>query len=180
MDNSILDQIAIKNDHKIVFLVLDGISGLKIDGKPGTEMQVANLPNLDQLAKASICGLLDPILPGVTPGSGPAHFALFGYDPIRYNIGRGILSASGVGFELTDLDLAARVNFCTVDENGNVADRRAGRIASEIGVRLCDKIKSPSPSGQEVDLCTKFPFSTLWLLNKACAAWTSVCLEMRS
>lgn len=151
MDNSILEQIAIKNDNKIVFLVLDGISGLKIDGKPGTEMQVANLPNLDHLAKQSVCGLLDPILPGVTPGSGPAHFALFGYDPIQYNIGRGVLSASGVGFELTDRDLAARVNFCSVDENGNVTDRRAGRIASEIGIRLSEKIQAgvKVPEGYE-------------------------------
>ena len=107
MDNSILDPLAIQSDSKIVFLILDGISGLKVDGKPGTEMQVANLPNLDRLAKESICGLLDPILPGVTPGSGPAHFALFGYDPVEFNMGRGVLSASGVGFELTDRDLAA-------------------------------------------------------------------------
>ncbi|MCH8127670.1 2,3-bisphosphoglycerate-independent phosphoglycerate mutase [candidate division KSB1 bacterium] len=151
MDNSILDPLAIQSDSKIVFLILDGISGLKVDGKPGTEMQVANLPNLDRLAKESICGLLDPILPGVTPGSGPAHFALFGYDPIEFNMGRGVLSASGVGFELTDRDLAARINFCTVDGSGNVTDRRAGRIASGIGVRLCDKIESAVvvPAGYE-------------------------------
>jgi 2,3-bisphosphoglycerate-independent phosphoglycerate mutase len=140
MDNSILDQLSIYNDSKIVFLICDGISGLRMGDRPGTEMQIASLPNLDELAKASVCGLLDPILPGVTPGSGPAHFGLFGYDPIQYNIGRGVLSAAGVGFELTDRDLAARVNFCTVDPEGNVTDRRAGRIASELGVRLCQKI----------------------------------------
>lgn len=142
MDNSILDQLAVKNDSKIVFLILDGISGLAIPGKAGTEMQVANLPNFDRLASESVCGVMDPVFPGITPGSGPAHFALFGYDPIKFNIGRGVLSAAGVGFELTDRDLAARLNFCSVDQDGNVTDRRAGRIASEIGVRLCEKIQS--------------------------------------
>lgn len=141
MDNSILDQLVIENDNKIVFLIMDGLGGLQSPGKAGTELQVANCPNLDQLAKESVCGLLDPILPGVTPGSGPAHFALFGYDPIQFNIGRGVLSAAGVEFNLTDRDLAARVNFCTLDKNGNVIDRRAGRIATEINAKLCEKIK---------------------------------------
>ena len=141
MSNSIFDQLAIKNDSKIVLLILDGIGGLKSPGKPGTELEAAFKPNLDALAKDSICGLLDPILPGIIPGSGPAHFALFGYDPIRFSIGRGVLSAAGVEFDLTDQDLAARVNFCTVDDNGNVTDRRAGRIATEINEQLCEMIK---------------------------------------
>ncbi len=141
MTNSIFDQLTIKNDTKIVLLILDGIGGLKFPGKIGTELEAAFKPNLDSLAKDSVCGLFDPIFPGIIPGSGPAHFALFGYDPIRFSIGRGVLSAAGVEFDLTDQDLAARVNFCTVDDNGNVTDRRAGRIANEINEQLCEKIK---------------------------------------
>jgi 2,3-bisphosphoglycerate-independent phosphoglycerate mutase len=140
MDNRILDQLSIESDSKIVFLIMDGLGGLAADGKDGTELQVARTPNLDALAKESACGLLDPILPGVTPGSGPAHFALFGYDPVEFNIGRGVLSAAGVEFDLTDRDLAARVNFCTLDGNGNVTDRRAGRIPTEKNAQLCRKI----------------------------------------
>ena len=140
MDNHILDELAVKNDNKIVFLIMDGLGGLRMPGKAGTELQVAKTPNLDALARESVCGLLDPILPGVTPGSGPAHFGLFGYDPVKYNIGRGVLSAAGVEFDLTDRDLAARVNFCTVDAEGNVIDRRAGRIPTELNQKLCDKI----------------------------------------
>ena len=140
MDNSILDQLVIENDNKIVFLIMDGLGGLQSPGKAGTELQAANCPNLDQLAQESVCGLLDPILPGVTPGSGPAHFALFGYDPIQFNIGRGVLSAAGVEFDLTSRDLAARVNFCTLDRDGNVTDRRAGRIATELNAKLFEEI----------------------------------------
>jgi len=151
MDNSILDQLTLNNNSKIVFLIMDGLGGFRSPEKHGTELEVANSPNLDQLAKESVCGLLDPIMPGVTPGSGPAHFALFGYDPIQFNIGRGVLSAAGVEFDLTDKDLAARVNFCTLDENGNVIDRRAGRIATEINAELCEKIKQKIkiPTGYE-------------------------------
>jgi len=152
MDNSILDQLTLNNNSKIVFLIMDGLGGLRSPGKLGTELGVANSPNLDQLAKESVCGLLDPIMPGVTPGSGPAHFALFGYDPIQFNIGRGVLSAAGVEFELTDKDLAARVNFCTLDDQGNVIDRRAGRIATEINAELCEKIK------QQIKIPTGYKF----------------------
>lgn len=151
MDNSILDKLTIESKSKIVFLIMDGLGGLQANGKTGTELEEARIPNMDQLAKDSVCGLLDPILPGVTPGSGPAHFALFGYDPIKYSIGRGVLSAAGVEFDLTDRDLAARVNFCTLDENGNVVDRRAGRIPTELNARLCEKIKQNInvPAGYE-------------------------------
>ncbi len=151
MDNSILDKLTIEHDSKIIFLIMDGLGGLTMPGKAGTELQVANTPNLDALAKEGICGLIDPIMPGVTPGSGPAHFGLFGYDPVKYNIGRGVLSAAGIEFDLTHRDLAARVNFCTVDEKGNVVDRRAGRIPTEINARLCKKVLSriKVPQGYE-------------------------------
>ena len=152
MDNYFLDELTIENETKIVLLVMDGLGGLRIPGKSGTELQEAHTPNLDQLAKESVCGLLDPIWPGVTPGSGPAHFSLFGYNAFEYNLGRGVLDAAGIGFKFTDRDVAARINFATIDENGNLVDRRAGRLPTEENQRLCEKIKKniSVPSGIEV------------------------------
>jgi len=167
MDPSVLEQLVVENQSKIVFLIFDGLGGLAMPGKGGTELQVARKPNLDQLAKESICGLLDPIHPGISPGSGPAHFALFGYDPIRCNIGRGVLSAAGVEFELTDRDLAARVNFCTLDRNGNISDRRAGRISTEVAARLCDKVvrNTRVPPGYELFFMPEKEYRAVFVLR---------------
>ncbi|HEX9975280.1 MAG TPA: phosphoglycerate mutase, partial [bacterium] len=140
MDN-VVDQLATENTTKIIFLVLDGVGGLPMEGKGGTELQVARKPNLDNLAAKSICGLMDPVLPGITPGSGPAHFALFGYNPIENNIGRGVLEAAGINLPMTDRDVAIRINFATIDKNGNIIDRRAGRIETEESKRVCKKIR---------------------------------------
>jgi len=137
----LVEQLTIENTTKIIFLVLDGLGGLPIEGKIGTELQTANKSNFDKLAKQSICGLMDPILPGITPGSGPAHFSLFGYDPIEANIGRGVLEAAGINLPLTDRDVAIRINFATRDKNGNITDRRAGRIDTESNGRICKKIR---------------------------------------
>jgi len=137
----LVDQLVMENTTKIIFLVMDGVGGLPMEGKGGTELQVAQTPNLDQIAADSICGLLDPILPGVTPGSGPAHFALFGYNPIEANIGRGVLEAAGINLPLTDRDVAIRINFATSDKDGNVIDRRAGRLDTETNKRVCQKIR---------------------------------------
>jgi len=141
MDTSLLTELLIPGSTKIVFLILDGLGGIQVEGKGGTELQVARTPNLDQLAGASSCGLLDPVGPGVTPGSGPAHFALFGYDPVQYNIGRGILEATGIDFPLTERDVVARINYATVDPGGKVIDRRAGRISTETNQRICQKVQ---------------------------------------
>lgn len=138
----LVDQLVIENTTKIIFLVMDGLGGLAMSDKGGTELQVAHKPNLDRLAAQSICGLMDPILPGITPGSGPAHFALFGYDPIESNIGRGVLEAAGINLPMTDRDVAIRINFATVDKNGNIIDRRAGRIDTEENRRICQKIRN--------------------------------------
>ena len=130
-----------KADTKMLLLVADGLGGLA--RKPGglTELETAKKPNLDKLAAEGTCGLLDPISPGITPGSGPSHLALFGYDPIKCNVGRGLLSALGVAFPLEHGDVAARINFCTIDKQGRVTDRRAGRIATEVNSRLIEKLR---------------------------------------
>jgi len=135
-----IDSLIKAEKSKIILVVIDGVGGLALPGGKGTELQVANTPNLDALATESSCGLLEPVGAGITPGSFPSHLALFGYDPIEHNIGRGVLSALGIGFNLTEKDVAARVNFATVDEKGRVLDRRAGRIKTELNKRLCEKI----------------------------------------
>jgi len=139
-----------KNDNKIVLLVADGIGGLP--QKPGgrTELEIAKTPNLDALAKIGVQGLSTPIKPGITPGSGPGHLGLFGYDPLRFIIGRGALEAAGIGFAMTDKDVAIRCNFCTTDAAGNITDRRAGRIASEESAKVVETLKAIKIPGVEV------------------------------
>ena len=139
--------------EKIVFLVLDGLGGLPQEDR--TELELAHTPNMDKLAAKSETGLMRPIIPGVTPGSGPGHLSLFGYDPLQYMIGRGILSALGVKFPIRDGDLAARVNFATLDAKGAVLDRRAGRIPDEINRAMCDKIREIQIPGLEIFIETE-------------------------
>ncbi len=129
--HDITRELNIKNDSKIVMLVADGLGGLPLEPGGLTELETANTPNLDALAERGISGGSIPVLPGISPGSGPGHLALFGYDPLKYVIGRGALEATGIGFELGPNDVAIRGNFCTLDAAGNITDRRAGRIASE-------------------------------------------------
>ena len=136
-----------KSDEKIVLLVLDGLGGLPKNGK--TELETASTPNMDKLVFENDAGLMNPVLPGITPGSGPGHLALFGYDPLKYIIGRGVLSALGIKFPIQEGDLAARINFATIDENGNIVDRRAGRIPDEINKKMCEKIRQIKLPGVE-------------------------------
>ncbi|MFQ6080023.1 MAG: phosphoglycerate mutase, partial [Thermodesulfobacteriota bacterium] len=114
ISEELMKSISVKNPAKIFMLVIDGLGGLPLHGR--TELEECHIPNLDRLASQSICGLVEPISPGITPGSGPSHLALFGYDPIKYQIGRGVLEALGIGMQLTEGDMAARGNFATVDE----------------------------------------------------------------
>lgn len=141
MKTRLFDELVVEGNSKIVFVIMDGLGGVEIDDKGGTELQVAQTPNLDRLASESICGLLDPIAPGISPGSGPAHFALFGYDPLEFNIGRGILEAAGIDFPLSPQDVVARINFCTVAKDGKITDRRAGRISTQENIRICQKLE---------------------------------------
>ncbi len=131
---------------KIVLLVIDGLGGLPHPRTGKTELETARTPNLDKLAAAGICGLTDPIGPGITPGSTPGHLALFGYDPLKFNIGRGVVETVGIDFDLKSGDIAARGNFCTVDKEGIITDRRAGRISTEKCAELCRLL-----SGLDID-----------------------------
>jgi 2,3-bisphosphoglycerate-independent phosphoglycerate mutase len=135
---------------KIVLLVIDGVGGLPHPKTGKTELESAKKINLDQVAKESICGLIDPVGPGITPGSTPGHLGLFGYDPIKYNIGRGITEALGIDLELNKNDVAARGNFCTIDEQGIITDRRAGRISTEENAKLCQLLNGISIPGIEI------------------------------
>lgn len=137
MNQELIRTLSRKTPEKIVLLVIDGLGGLPDPSMGKTELETARIPNLDSLAASGINGLANPVAPGITPGSGPGHLGLFGYDPVKSNIGRGVLEAVGIDVELQAGDIAARGNFCTVDENGIITDRRAGRISTELCTQLC-------------------------------------------
>src|SRR5579862_114612 len=125
------------NDSKIVLLVADGLGGLPEEPGGKTELESARTPNLDACVREGVCGLSTPVLPGITPGSGPGHLGLFGYDPLEYRIGRGILEALGINFPVGAKDVAIRGNFCTLGADGKITDRRAGRPSTERCVAMC-------------------------------------------
>jgi len=139
-----------RNDSKIVMLVADGLGGLPFESGGLTELEAAQTPRLDVLARRGVLGLSIPVKPGITPGSGPGHLGLFGYDPLQYVIGRGALEATGIGFELGPNDVAARGNFCTLDAKGLISDRRAGRIDTQESAPLAIKLRQVKIPGVEV------------------------------
>ena len=137
---------------KIVLLVVDGLGGLAHPDTRLSELETANIPNLDAMAQESACGLTTPVLPGVAPGSGPGHLALFGYDPLKHLIGRGALEALGIEVALQPGDVAARGNFCLVDGDGLLVDRRAGRIPTEFSAPLCERLDKIEIDGVQIDV----------------------------
>jgi 2,3-bisphosphoglycerate-independent phosphoglycerate mutase len=145
----VIKELAQKNEQKIVLLVMDGVGGLAREPGGKTELETARTPNLDALAAQSECGLHTPIGLGITPGSAPGHLALFGYDPVEYPIGRGMVAALGIGFPLKGGDVAARVNFASSDAEGRITDRRAGRIPTERCAQLCELLADIKIPGVE-------------------------------
>ena len=147
---ALMQDLHIEGKSKIILLVLDGLGGLPLTPEGKTELEQARTPNFDTLATKSISGMSTPVAPGITPGSGPGHAALFGYDPLHYEIGRGVLEALGTGFDLQPNDVAARGNFCSLDADGLITDRRAGRIPTEVGTRLVAKLRAIELPGVQV------------------------------
>ncbi|MEW6718279.1 MAG: 2,3-bisphosphoglycerate-independent phosphoglycerate mutase [Chloroflexota bacterium] len=150
MPPEFLTNLLTPSNSKIVLLVLDGLGGLPLKPDGLTELETAHTPNMDQLAAEGNLGLIVPIGWGITPGSGPAHLALFGYDPFKYDIGRGALEAAGIGMDLKMGDVAARGNLCTLDAEGHIIDRRAGRITTQNAIPVIKRLQSIQIPGVEV------------------------------
>ena len=155
ISTSALKTIHLDGGGKLLLLVIDGLGGLPHRDTGLTELETARTPNLDDLARGGVLGLSEPVGPGITPGSGPGHLALFGYDPIAGNIGRGALSALGIGLALAPEDVAVRINFCTIDQDGNVADRRAGRISTDLNRELVSELAAIEVDSVEFELATE-------------------------
>src|SRR6266550_1332096 len=136
--DALYSELTIKTNAKLALVVLDGLGDIAIGGlDSATPLEAAATPNLDALTVNSAQGRMIPVAPGITPGSGPGHLGLFGYDPLEFQVGRGVIEALGLGLELKAGDVAARANFCTLDAKGIVTDRRAGRIETEVCEELC-------------------------------------------
>ncbi|MEE8413062.1 MAG: phosphoglycerate mutase, partial [Dehalococcoidales bacterium] len=149
-NQDLIKSISIASPTRVVLLVIDGLGGMPDLETGKTELETAKTPNLDKLATESVCGLSDPISPGITPGSAPGHLALFGYDPVDCNIGRGVLETVGIDFDIRPEDVATRGNLCTVDDNGLITDRRAGRISTEKCAELCSLLDGQVIDGVEI------------------------------
>ena len=150
MDFKFLRELVVPGQTKIALVVMDGLGGLALEPGGKTELESAHKPNLDALAAQSALGLADPVGPGITPGSGPGHLGIFGYDPMQFDIGRGVLEALGIDFELGPNDVAARGNFCSVDASGDLTDRRAGRIPTELNRELVQLLRTIKLPGVQV------------------------------
>ena len=147
-----MKKISRTSPSKIVLLIIDGVGGLPHPETGKTELESARKPNLNRIARDSLCGLIDPISPGITPGSAPGHLAIFGYDPVKYNIGRGVAEALGIDVKLKPDDIAARGNFCTVDNKGMITHRRAGRLPTDKNTKLCRLLNNIAIDGAEISV----------------------------
>jgi len=150
MDLDLIHSLVVPGTTKIVLLSSDGLGGFPHPSTGLSELETARIPNLDALARRGACGLLRHVAPGITPGSGPGHLGLFGYEPLRYPVGRGVLEALGIDFDLRQGDVAARGNFCTLDGAGRITDRRAGRISTERSTALVDRLRRIRVPGVEL------------------------------
>jgi len=146
----IINEMAVDNGSKIVLLLMDGLGGLQLEPGGKTELETARTPNMDALTARASLGLSEVVAPAFSAGSGPGHLALFGYDPLEYVIGRGVLEAMGIGFHLLPQDVAIRGNFCTIDANGKITDRRAGRIPTEECARRVEVLRKIKIPGVEI------------------------------
>jgi 2,3-bisphosphoglycerate-independent phosphoglycerate mutase len=147
-----MSKLSRTSPSKIVLLIMDGVGGLPHPQTGKTELESARKPNLNRIAKESVCGLIDPVSPGITPGSAPGHLAIFGYDPVQFNIGRGVAEALGIDAKLKPDDIAARGNFCTIDNQGIITHRRAGRISTEKNARLCRLLSDIVIEGADISV----------------------------
>lgn len=167
VDLGLLQSLAQPAATKLVLLVLDGLGGLACEPGGPTELEAASTPNLDRLAAEGQTGLSQPVGLGITPGSGPGHLALFGYDPVASDIGRGALSALGLGLRLNAGDLGVRLNFCTLDDQGNVVDRRAGRIETRANRELVAKLNEIEVAGVELEFATESQHRAVLIIRGA-------------
>jgi 2,3-bisphosphoglycerate-independent phosphoglycerate mutase len=151
---TLVNEIALPDGKKIVFMVMDGVGDLPAGPESLSPLEKAATPNLDRFVSESALGCIIPIARGITPGSGPAHLALFGYDPLQYRIGRGLLAALGIDFPVEPGDVAARINFATVNQEGIVVDRRAGRISTDFNRELCGRLDGIEVEGSAVSVRT--------------------------
>ncbi len=165
MDFDTLKNLVVPAQTKIVMIVMDGLGGLPRELGGKTELESARKPNLDALAAQSILGLADPVAPGITPGSGPGHLGIFGYDPLKYEIGRGVLEALGIDFDLGPDDVAARGNFCSVDSSGYLTDRRAGRIATELNQELVKVLRTIKLDGVQIFVETVKDYRVVFVMR---------------
>jgi 2,3-bisphosphoglycerate-independent phosphoglycerate mutase len=149
----LIESLVTKSEKRILLVVLDGLGGLPRNGK--TELEAASTPNLIELSRRADLGLLTPVDVGVTPGSGPAHLALFGYDPVKYDVGRGVLEALGIGLHPSPSDLCARANFATLAPDGILKDRRAGRIPTELCAELAARLQSQIATIEDVKVVVR-------------------------
>ncbi len=155
--DALYSELTLKTNAKLVLAVMDGVGDIATATQGNmTPLEAAKTPNLDALVKEGCAqGRMIPVAPGITPGSGPGHLALFGYDPVEFQVGRGVIEALGLGLELKPGDVAARANFCTLDKNGIVRDRRAGRIPTEVCEELCAKMAAKIKKAADVDVIIK-------------------------
>jgi 2,3-bisphosphoglycerate-independent phosphoglycerate mutase len=154
--DALYSELTLKPSAKLALLVLDGVGDLATREQGYvTPLEAARTPNMDALSKDSAQGRMIPVAPGITPGSGPGHLGLFGYDPLEFQVGRGVIEALGLGLELKAGDVAARANFCTLDQQGIVTDRRAGRIDTSVCEELCELLSQKIKKVGDADVIIK-------------------------